>query len=271
MTAPILFSVFLWWLSTGLIFCAGARGRPTMRWSMALVTLAAIAAVYGLYATRGDTSVTGAYIAFSCALVIWGWHEMTFLFGYITGPSQAACPPGVTGWRRFAAATAVLIHHELAIAWTVVAMIWLLGDGANQLGLLTLLLLWGMRISAKMNLFLGVSNFSDEFLPERLRYLSSYFAKRRMNALLPLSVLVGSGLAFWLLREATLPGATPFEVASFALLGTMAALATLEHLFLVLPVPDAALWRWLVRPNAKRPDGPVKLVAPAPESPGGKP
>jgi len=246
LVAPVLFSLFVWWLSTGVIFCAGAYGRRTMRWSMAVASLATVAAVVGLYVTRNDTTIAGAYCAFASALMIWGWHEMSFLFGYVTGPRRQACPPDARGWRRFLAASEVLIYHELAIAWTVVGLIWLTWGASNQLGIQLLLLLWGMRISAKLNLFLGVPNFSEEFLPKRLHYLSSYFAKRRMNALFPVSVAAGTALAVVLLSAAATASATPFEAAGYALLGTMAALATIEHWFLVLPLPDAALWRWLL-------------------------
>jgi len=264
MTAPLLFSVFLWWLSTGLIFCAGARGRRTMDWSMLAASLGAVVALLLLVMTRFDQSVTGAYLAFSAALTIWGWHEMTFLFGYITGPRKTACPEGAKGWRRFFAAVAVLIHHELAIAWTAIALLWITWDAPNQLGAYTFFLLWGMRISAKLNLFFGVPNFSDEFLPERLRYLSSYFAKRRMNWLFPFSAAIGTALAGWLLWRAAAPEATPVEVASLTLLGTLAALATIEHWFLVLPLPDAALWRWLVVTPEQRRMRRARLTAPSP-------
>ncbi len=33
-------------------------------------------------------------------------------------------------------------------------------------------MLWAMRQSAKLNLFLGVRNLSDELLPPHLRYLA---------------------------------------------------------------------------------------------------
>jgi prenyltransferase beta subunit len=32
--------------------------------------------------------------------------------------------------------------------------------------------------------------------------------------------------------------------AAATILGTLAALATLEHLLMILPVPAEALWRW---------------------------
>ena len=49
-----------------------------------------------------------------------------------------------------------------------------------------------MRESAKLNLFLGVRNLSEEFLPAHLAYLQSYFRRRSMNMLFPFSVTVST-------------------------------------------------------------------------------
>ena len=38
--------------------------------------------------------------------------------------------------------------------------------------------------------------------------------------------------------------AAPGEVVGLTLVGTLLALAVLEHLMLVLPIPAAALWQW---------------------------
>ena len=40
-----------------------------------------------------------AYAGFAAAIVIWGWHEMSFLMGAVAGPNRAECPPDATGWR----------------------------------------------------------------------------------------------------------------------------------------------------------------------------
>ena len=49
---------------------------------------------------RRQASVAGAYCAFTCALLVWGWQEIAFLLGCVTGPRRSACPHGATGWRR---------------------------------------------------------------------------------------------------------------------------------------------------------------------------
>ena len=40
---------------------------------------------------------------------------------------------------------------------------------------------------------------------------------------------------------------TPAQVVGSVLVGTMLALAILEHLMLVLPLDTTALWRWAIR------------------------
>jgi hypothetical protein len=109
------------------------------------------------------------------------------------------------------------------------------------------MILWVMRQSAKLNLFLGVRNLSEEFLPEHLRYLESFFRKRPMNLLLPISITASTMLAVLLWQEALADGAGAFQVIGHTFLATMLTLAVLEHWFLVLPLPATALWQWSLR------------------------
>ncbi|MBC7941706.1 MAG: DUF3623 domain-containing protein, partial [Chitinophagaceae bacterium] len=187
-----LFAVFIWWFSTGLVLLLDGLPRTTFRWSLLLSSALTVAALFGLVHTAQQTSLAGAYCAFSCALLVWGWHELTFLTGFITGPRRHALPAGVTGWPRFVASVQAILWHELAIlamGLLIVALTW---DAPNQVGTATFVLLWVMRISAKLNLFLGVRNLSEDFLPPHLAYMGSFFRRRRMNLLLPWSVLGGS-------------------------------------------------------------------------------
>jgi putative photosynthetic complex assembly protein 2 len=46
------------------------------------------------------------------------------------------------------------------------------------------------------------------------------------------------------------PGTSPAQVVGTALVGTMLAMAIVEHLLLVLPIPSTALWRWALRGQA---------------------
>ena len=262
---PILFALLLWWSSTGAVLYLVGLPHRTFPWSMVGATALALASLAGLMALAQTTTPLGAYLAFACGLGLWAWHETSFLFGFVTGPRRCAVSRDAGGWRRFRDALGTLVYHELAILVTAVALAWLLRDAANQVGLWAFLLLWVMRLSAKLNIFLGVPNMNEEFLPAHLGFLRSYFRKRAMNALFPLSVTAGTLAFLWLLARGLAPAASAFEAAACLMLAAMLALAVLEHWFLVLPVPDAALWRWAM-PQAQD-DAPRPVREPTPRRP----
>lgn len=247
-TAAIL-ALFVWWFSTGVILLAVRRadrqGAAAHR-RLALAGLPVLlAGLWGYAATLSMDSTTGVWLAFVSAIAIWGWVELAFLTGTITGPMQQPCPPGVPEWERFIRAWGTIAYHEMLLAGLLSAMI-ITGWGAeNPFGLYTFALLFGARISAKLNLFFGVPKINIEFLPTPLAHLPSHFRFARLNWLYPLSV---SGLAFatacW--AERLLAADTAAQSAGFALLTALTALALLEHWFMVLPLPDEKLWRWML-------------------------
>ena len=240
---PLLFALAMWFIGTGAVVWLDSRSRETFGTSLALAGLVAIAAMAVVWITADDAGLSGAYAGFAAAILIWGWHEMSFLMGHVAGPNRADCPAGAEGWTRFKAATATVIHHELAIAATACALFALTWGSANQVAPLTFLLLFVLRLSAKFNLYLGVPNLSDEVFPEHLAYLKSYFRVRRCNALFPFSILFGSALAAWAWSAAAVsPGSG--TAAGAMMIAGLAVLGVVEHLFLVLPLRDAKMWRW---------------------------
>jgi len=247
-----LCALFLWWFGTGAILFVDRLPRATRSRGMIVATVLLAAALAAIWATAGDRSLSGALVAFTSAIVIWGWHELSFLTGFITGPRTTPCPPGARGWRRFVYATETLIHHEIAIAATGLGLGLWLWDAGNAVALWTFLVLWGMRLSAKFNIFLGAPNVAEEFLPDHLAYLKTYFARRPGNALFPASIVAGSCLTVWLAAAALAAGPGAFEAPAFALVAMIAALGTLEHWFLLLPVKEAALWRWYMESRDRR-------------------
>ena len=241
---PVLFALFVWWFSTGLIIYLDGLPRHTFRWSMLGATLLLAASVYGLAATKNDTSVAGAYWAFTFGLLAWGWQEISFYMGFVTGPRKETCPEGCAGWRHFGHAIQTSLYHELAIIVAAVVVVAVTWNGANQVGTWTFMILWWMHQSAKLNVFLGVRNLNEEFLPEHLEFLKGFLTKKSMNLLFPISITVSTAILTWLVLLAIAPGASAFEVAGLTLLATMMGLAVLEHWFLVLPLPAASLWSW---------------------------
>jgi len=244
----IVYSTFLWWFSTGVIFYLNARPTHTFRWSLLGATIIVIGALYGLWITARADSLGAVLIAFTCGLLIWGWHTMTYYMGWITGPRRHRCPEGCRGWKHFRHAVETSLYHELAIIATAVLMAVLTWREPNQFGLWTFLILWGMHVSAKLNVFFGVRNLNEEFIPEHLSYLKGFFRRRSMNLLFPFSVTIGTFIAVLLAQNALDPEGSVFTSAGYTLLATLMALAVIEHWFLILPIPAEALWRWSLDP-----------------------
>ena len=242
--SPLLFALLMWFIGTAAVVWLDSLPRRTFRTSLTVAGIVAIGATVLVRAYADDTTQTGAYVGFGAAIVIWGGHEMSFLMGHVAGPNRAPCPPDAIGWARFKAATATVIHHELAIAATAITLFAITWGQPNQAAPLTFLLLFVLRLSAKFNLYLGVPNLSDEVFPDHLAYLKSYFRKRRMNALFPVSIVVGSGLAIWAWSVSGAAPAGSGAAASAMLIAGLAVLGVVEHLFLVLPLRDAKMFRW---------------------------
>ena len=249
---PLLFALLMWFIGTAAVVWLDSRPRATFRTSLMLAGLVAIVSAVLVGMKAGDTSIGGAYVGFGAAILIWGWHEMSFLMGEVAGPNRDECPAGAVGWTRFKAATATVIHHELAIAATALVLFAITWGQPNQAAPLTFLLLFVLRLSAKFNLYLGVPNLSDEVFPAHLAYLKSYFRKRRMNALFPFSILGGCGIAAWAWIAAEASPADSGAAASATLLAGLAVLGVVEHLFLVLPMRDAKLFRWASNDKAAK-------------------
>jgi putative photosynthetic complex assembly protein 2 len=240
----IVYSTFLWWFSTGVIFYLNARPPSTFRWSMLGGSILLLPAIYGIWASAASETILAAYIAFSCGVLIWGWHTMSYYMGVVTGPNSQPCPPDARGFKRFMLAAATGIYHELAIVATVAILAWLTWGQPNQFGLWTFVLLWGMHVSAKLNVFLGIRNLNIEFIPGRLRYLTSYFRQKPMNLLFPFSVTAGTLVTVFLIQQAVAAAGNPFLMISYVLIASLSALAVIEHWFMILPIPAETLWRW---------------------------
>ena len=239
---PAAYALFVWWFSTGVVLMLDNLPRRTFRWSMIAGTVLFALSLHRLYASGTDASEAGAYAAFMYAIIAWAWQEMSFFMGYVTGPRRTACPPDCTLGERFRYGVAACLWHELAIIATAIVIVASTWHAPNQVGTQTFLLLWLMRTSAKLNVFLGVLNLGEEFLPAHLRYLLSFMARRPMNLLMPVSLTAGTIGAALLWQSAALD-----RNAGTTMLATMLALAVIEHWFLIIPLPFARLWAWSLR------------------------
>jgi putative photosynthetic complex assembly protein 2 len=259
------FAVLAWWFTTGVILFLDRLPRRTFRLSMAGATAILAAAACALRSSANDATACGAYGAFICAVLIWGWLEMSFLMGFITGPRKNPCPDKCGGWRHFLHAAQAIIYNELATllaAALVLAATW---QSPNKVGLWTFLVLWTMRLSAKLNLFFGVPNTGENLLPPHLHYLKSFFRRRAMNPLFPVSISVSTAVAAILIRKCLVAPAG-FQSDGLTLVASLLALAVLEHWFMILPWRTEKLWNWGLKTHpVPRRDVPAGLApAPAP-------
>ncbi|MEM1106146.1 MAG: putative photosynthetic complex assembly protein PuhE [Pseudomonadota bacterium] len=255
---PCLAAAFVWWASTGVLFWRMGLGQATHALTVAATTAAMGGAMLALLALRPETGAPAAYAGFLCGIAIWAWHEALFLTGYIGGPRRGPCPEGLSTWRRFCVSTEVVIYHEMAIAAHAVLIVALSWGAENMVAMWTFLLLWGMRINAKLVVFLGAPNISGELLPRHLSYLSTYFGRRRITAFFPLFITAATAAATALTYAALLSAPASGGQVGLTLLAALAWLAVLEHWALVLPLPDRALWRWTQQGSpGRKPDWPL--------------
>jgi len=250
---PAIFAVFVWWFSTGVVILLDGLPHRTFRWSLVISSLLAIGALIGLAHTATQTSVAGAYCAFICALLLWGWHELSFLTGWITGPRKWGHTEGCSRWRQATQAVQVVLWHELWLLLSLSLLAALTWNQANSVGLWIFGGLWCMRASAKLNLFLGVRNLGLEFLPSHLNYLQTYFRKAPMNLLMPWSISLSTAVVVWLVMGAMAAESGSAQAVGKILVATMLAMGILEHWMLVLPVSPSSLWKWALRDHPKAP------------------
>lgn len=255
------YALFVWWFSTAVIILLDKLPRRTFRWSMAAGSAIFAVSLWRLATSAHDTSIAGVYGAFTYGVLAWGWHEMSFFMGFVTGPRRTGARMGATLGQRFADGVAACLYHELVIIATAVVIVASTWGEPNQIGTWTFMVLWVMRQSAKLNVFLGVRNLGERFVPTHLQYLITYMAKRPMNALMPVSVLAGTVVTVLLAFRIGRPGIGPSEAAGVTFLVTMLGLGVLEHAMLVLPLPFERLWSWVL--NFRHPVRPVTRVVPA--------
>ncbi|WP_299786587.1 putative photosynthetic complex assembly protein PuhE [uncultured Marivita sp.] len=257
-----LVALFLWWFSTGAILMVvkyadrhGPRFGQVLTWAALPVFFLG---GFGIWVTDSVESPAASYHAFLAALALWAWIEIAFLTGTITGPNLHECRADIPEWERFIRAWGTIAYHEMLLAGTLIALWLVTKDAVNTFGFWTFAVLFFARVSAKLNLFLGVPKINTEFLPKPLAHLPSHFRHAKMNWLFPISVsALTFAVACWL--ERIYSAQTPADTIGFALLAAMTALALLEHWFMVLPLPDEKLWRWMIpAPKPKQEDKTIR-------------
>jgi putative photosynthetic complex assembly protein 2 len=237
--AAIAYVVVLWGLSTALIFYLDSLPTHTFRWSMAAATLLLIGCFVAMWHFRDADSLTAIAVSFAAGLLAWGWTEMSLYMGYITGPRKHRCPHGCSGVAHFGHAVSANLWHELVVIGLAL-LIWMSG---NHTALWCFVMLWLMHLSARLNVFLGVRNVSEEFVPAHMEVLKGFLRRRNMNPLFPVSCIALTALTVYLM---SLP-----QSFSTTMAATLAAIGLLEHILLMLPLPIERMWHWTLTPEAR--------------------
>ena len=250
MTSPwiaSLFAVFAWWFSTGAILVAvrqaDRRGTHGLTVFAGLPLL--VVGIWAAVASLAEADVFGVYLGFMGALAVWGWIELAFLAGVVTGPMRDDCLPGLQGKDRFYRAFATVAHHELLLTVGLLGLVLLSNGAPNRMALATYLVLFLARIFAKLNLFYGVPRINTEFVPLQLAHLKSYFRRGPITLAFPIAITVLTAMLA-VCAERLWTAGSDVTIVGFALLTALAALALLEHWLMVVPLPDAKLWRWML-------------------------
>ena len=237
------YTLFAWWFCTGVIFYLDGLPKRTYWMSLSAASFVAACAIIGVIASSRVETVSSAYVAFTCAVLIWGWQEMLFLMGVLAGPSKAPLPAGVSESMRFKLATRSVIHHELALLGVGILLLLVTWRSPNQVGGATYMLLWLMRLSAKLNLFVGVRNTYAHLLPAHIAYLGRYFRQRKtFSAFFVISTTFAILLTTSLWLFVSFGTSQFFSQTGATLIASLMTLAVIEHFFLVLPIPMERLW-----------------------------
>ncbi|MFZ8368802.1 DUF3623 family protein, partial [Staphylococcus aureus] len=88
---------------------------------------------------------------------------------------------------------------------------------------------------------------NEQFLPEHLRYMHSYFRQRSSNALFPVSVIGVTALAASAWHIAVALHRDSFDITAGSFVATLLSLALIEHGFMMLPLRSERLWDWGLR------------------------
>lgn len=237
---PLLSVIAIWWIGTGVVLYLQQRINQPGTALIAALIITSVVCLLILMQSSHSLSALHTYVGFIAAVILWGTIELSYYSGLISGTHRQPCPAHCTTRERFRMALGASLWHELSVLLCGVLLILLLWDAANPTGLYAFLVLWLMRWSAKLNLFLGVPNFNTDWFPDRLAYAHSYIRRAPVSLFFLASVGIASVCAWLMLRSTdTLPSA---DALTLQLPAVLLMLAILEHIFMALPIADNDLW-----------------------------
>ncbi|SEW43784.1 putative photosynthetic complex assembly protein 2 [Cognatiyoonia koreensis] len=247
--ASVIAAVFVWWLSTGTLLLVVRRADRKGGDAHAMAVLIGLPflalGIAAVVLSLQQQDLMSVYLGFLGALAVWGWAELAFLTGIIAGPVRQDCPDDLDPQTRFGRAFGTVVYHEMLLLVGLLGLVVVSSGAANRMALATYMILFLARISAKLNLFFGVPRINTEFVPDQLHHLKTYFRKGPVTIAFPIAITVLTALLA-VCVERLVAAETVVTQTGFALLTALSALALLEHWLMVVPLPDAKLWRWML-------------------------
>ena len=135
----MLAAVFLWWFSTGAILLVVRlmeNHSLSAKLKVCIFSLPILAlGLWGIWKTSSSLTILDSYLAFVSALLVWGWIELTFLTGVITGPNKSQCPRNITLFEKFIRAWGTLAYHEISLLLALGIVIFLGYAQGNHFGI----------------------------------------------------------------------------------------------------------------------------------------
>lgn len=241
-TAAALFSMFSWWFGTGVILWLVRRPTPARGLRILGMCVVLLASVGGAWLSMQSHGSLQAFVGFASVIAMWGCHELAFLSGWLIGPRREPLSPGLGMYPRFVQSLQAILHHELGLLLNFGLLVWLQVGHPNHVAICTFALLWIMRLSAKLNLFIGVPQLGEQYLPGHLEYLGSYFQRGKVGLFFCVSITLATLAWLWLVAQAVV-GAVELSTG-WVLLATLLALAIIEHLLMMFPLQLQHLWGW---------------------------
>ena len=244
--SAFLLSLVAWWLATGVVLTLVQLQGNKKFSAFGLLTSLTLGAIILLTENVHASTLWDVTIGFFLGLLIWAWLETSYLMGYVTGPNKNPLPDNQTEIQRFVGGVNTSLYHEISIIIAVVILGFISMEARNPVAFHTALILWLMRWSTKLNLFLGTQRFNSDWLPANLRHTVSYIKTGTTTTFGIISLVCCLSITY-LLFTAAGDSEELYQQYSYLLMTGLAGLGTLEHLFLMLPMKEEKLWRWFKR------------------------
>lgn len=218
--------VVFWWVATGLLI-ALQRSEGTRLVGFLLGTVLAALGMRELLVSRHDETAAGARRSFLGGALLWAWISVAFYAGYLTGfPPTAEIGP-VPSWGAVMPAIGATILSDIASLAVLGLAAFALRNSPNTTGVWSFALFWIVQQIAKLNVFFGVKNPAEKFLPPHLAYLKEFFGPPENSWLLWVSIAGLSAVTVWCVRRVRLDP-SPGRRQAGVLYATIIGLAVLE-------------------------------------------